>query len=119
MLTQQALPPYAAWLQLLVREPIMAGDVSDYLAERELPRTAPSEASESAGGGEDAEQEEERPVMERVGGAALRKVIKVSSIGQDTCFIVDGRIRVPLTRGWEAELRVAPPSKSIWTFAFD
>ena len=71
-----------------------------------------------AGEGE-AGEEEGRPKMRRVGGAALRKVIKVSSVGQDTVLMIDGRIRIPLMRGWEAELRVAPQDKSLWTFSFD
>ena len=57
--------------------------------------------------------------MRRVGGAALRKVIKVSSVGQDVVMMIDGRIRIPLMRGWEAELRVASQDKSLWTFSFD
>ena len=44
ILSQQALPPHATWLQLLVREPIMPGDVSDYLVDR-LPRVSHAHSS--------------------------------------------------------------------------
>jgi hypothetical protein len=64
----------------------MAGDVSDYILDR--PRTRMWEGGEDVGtggrgrGGEEGKGEEDLTVLERIGGAALRKVIKVSSVGK-------------------------------------
>jgi len=44
--------------------------------------------------------------------------VTVHSAGKNTKLVLDGRIHVPLERGWEAEIFV-DPKKALWSFAFD